>query len=246
MAVVDRRTINHELQHIASCSSCGTKGINIEEKSRHGLGAEWTFRCQNPECSSHKFPRSFHTSPKESRAYDVNRGLVLGLRLIGRGHSAAERLLSVLNLPKAISKNPWSSHTKVLEKAASELLHKELSNAGHEVRQFKFANGLISLEGDEQLEDKVIDVGVSLDGSWSSRGWVARDGIVAAISIDTGKVVDVVYLSNSCRACQRKEKEKNEGRIPRIKYLEWCIQHDKDCFLNHEGSAQVSILFFNF
>ena len=160
-----------------------------------------------------KFTKFFHTSSKTSHTYDLNRGLVLGLRLIGRGHSAAERLMSV-NLSRPITKNPWALHTRVLDKAAGELLVKGLSNAAKEVKEFKFFNGLISSA--ERQEDKTIDVGVSIDGSWSSGGWTARDGVVAVVLIDTGKVLDVVYLSNSCTACQRKEREKNEGTISTI------------------------------
>lgn len=85
--------------------------------------------CRNLEYSFHHISRSFHITPKENRIYGINRGLVLGLRLIARGHSAAERLMSVLNLPSPVGRALWSSHTKVLLKAANELLDTELSNA---------------------------------------------------------------------------------------------------------------------
>ena len=143
-----------------------------------------------------------------------------------------------VNLPRPITKNPWALHTRVLEKAAGELLVKELSNTAKEVREFNFFNGLISSA--ERQEDKTINVGVSIDGSSSRGGWTARDEFIAVVFIDTGKVLDVVYLSNSCTAYQRKEREKNEGTISTIDYLGWYIKHEKDCFLNHEGSAQVS------
>lgn len=55
------------------------------------------------------------------------------MQLVGRGHSAADRLLRALNLPKPINKNSWSSHTKVLEIAANELLEKEILNAALEL-----------------------------------------------------------------------------------------------------------------
>ena len=143
LAVVDRLKINNELLHFAACSYCGQRGPTINERNRNGLGAEWAFTCQDPECTSHKFTKFFHTSSKTNHTYDLNRGLVLGLRLIDRAHSAAERLMSV-NLPRPITKNPWALHTRVLEKAAGELLVNELSNAAKEVREFKFFNGLIS------------------------------------------------------------------------------------------------------
>ena len=42
----------------------------------------------------------------------------------------------------------------------------------------------------------MVEAGASIDGLRSSRGWSARDGVVAAVSVDTGKVLDVVYLLN--------------------------------------------------
>ena len=67
---------------------------------------------------------------------------------------------------------------------------------------------------DEHLKD-VVDAGVSVDGSWNSRGWYARYGMVTIISVDTGKVVDVIFLSNSCSACGQKKREQQEGTILR-------------------------------
>ena len=176
--VVDRLKINRKLQEIASCVFFGTDEIRIDEKSRCGLGAEWSFKCGNSECSLHHIWRSFHTTPKENRVYGINRELVLGLRLIGRGHSAAERLMSVLNLPSPVGRAPWSSHTRALLKAAHELLDIELSNAALEVKCFKKVNGSLAVEGaeksDQELRELVVEAGVFIDGSWSSRGWSAR------------------------------------------------------------------------
>ena len=84
------------------------------------------------------------------------------MRLIVREHSAAERRsVESAQFARANNQKPWPSHTKVIEKAPRELLDKELSNAAKEVRVFKFSSGLISLQGDECLEDKLINVGVS-------------------------------------------------------------------------------------
>ena len=246
--VVDRLKINSKLQEIASCRFCGTDELRVEEKSRCGLGAEWSFKCRNSECSSHHISRSFHTTPKENRVYGINKGLVLALRLIGRRHSAAERLMSVLNLPSPVGRSPWSSHTKTLLKAANELLDTELPNAALEVKRFKIANGSLAVGGaeksDQELRELMVEAGASIDGSWCSRGWSARDGVVAAVSIDTGKVLDVVYLTNSCTSCDQKERELKKGTTSRRQYLEWYLAHEENCFMNHEGSAQVSFHFY--
>ncbi|CAH3044829.1 unnamed protein product, partial [Pocillopora meandrina] len=67
---------------------------------------------------------------------------------------------------------------------------------------------------------------VVVDGSWNQQGWSARDGVVAVISINTGKVLDAIFLSNSCT-------------ISRMDYLGWVIRHEGYCFHNHKGSSQV-------
>ena len=98
---------------------------------------------------------------------------------------------------------------------------------------------------DEQLADVVLDAGISIDGSWNKRGWSARDGVVAVISIDTGKVMDVVFLSNACTTCGQQERKQKQGAISKMDYLGWLISHDENCFHNHEGSSQVCLLIFS-
>ena len=235
--------INRQLASRVKCSVCNSDGINFEEVSRTGLGAEWICRCKNPNCSSHDLATPFHTTPKTNRFYDVNRELVLGLRLAGRGRSAAQKILSVLNLPSPISRDTWSNHTKTLEQVANELKERELKNAALEVKRFlQGENEDMAAMSDEQLADLILDAGVSIDGSWNKRGWTARDGVIAVISIDTGKVLDVEFLSNSCRTCEQKKRKRQEGAMTRLDYLAWVVDHDDKCFHNHEGSSQVCLL----
>ena len=141
--VVDQIKINSKLQEIAFCCFCAMDEIPVDKQIRCGLGAAWSFKCRNSECSLHHISHSFHTTPKENCVYGINRGLVLGLRVIGCGHSAAERLMSVLNLSSPVGRAPWSSHTKALLKAAKELLDIELLNAALEVLWWKVLRKVI-------------------------------------------------------------------------------------------------------
>lgn len=79
--------------------------------------------------------------------------------------------------------------------------------------------------------------------SWSSKGWSARDGVVAAISADTGKVLDVRFKTNSCPQCTEMENKRKGDEVTRMEFLEWYLKHEPNCYINHEGSSQV---FFQF
>ena len=39
--------------------------------------------------------------------------------------------------------------------------------------------------------DNIIDIGISVDGTWQKRGFTSRKGAVAAISIETGRILDM-------------------------------------------------------
>ena len=116
-----------------------------------------------------------------------------------------------------MNKDSWSNHTRALEQIANELLDEELKNAANEVKRFlqgEREDTNIADTNEELLADVVVDAGVFIEGSWNQRGWPARDGVVAVISIDTGKVLDVIFLSNSCATCEQMERKQREGAFP--------------------------------
>ncbi|GFX72704.1 uncharacterized protein TNCV_4062991 [Trichonephila clavipes] len=51
--------------------------------------------------------------------------------------------------------------------------------------------------------------GVSVDGTWQRRGYSSLNGCVSVISIDSGKVLDVEFMSKVCRLCNSKNKKLN-------------------------------------
>ena len=82
------------------------------------------------------------------------------------------------------------------------MLENELNRAALKVKERKFALDLLDCTC-EQLGEVVVDCGVTIDASWCSRGWSATDAVIAAISVDTGKVVAVVHMSSSWAECKK-------------------------------------------
>ena len=54
--------------------------------------------------------------------------------------------------------------------------------------------------------DKITHAGVSVDGTWQRKGSSLTLGVVTSISIDSGKVLDVVILSKSYKGCTSMKK----------------------------------------
>ena len=81
----------------------------------------------------------------------------------------------------------WRRSTKtpgrIIQKRSKE---KQLNRASRGVKEWKFSNGELNCSL-EDVEESVVDIGVTIDASWSARGWSASDAVVAAISVDTGK-----------------------------------------------------------
>ena len=223
LKLVDGQLLQDALRESAICRDCKTSELQLleERDTRSGQGQVWVLQCKRVDCKSHKHPTRFHTSPKNSRFYDVNRAIVLAFRSIGRGYSAAQKFCSIVNLPNPVNKRPWSQHTKAILKVMETMLEQELCDAAFAVKKILRDVGDIEDCSDEELREKIINAGASLDGSWSSRDWTARDGMVAAISVESGKVVDVVYLSSSCNQCTKMEEKRNRGQISRCEYMEW-------------------------
>ena len=64
---------------------------------------------------------------------------------------------------------------------------------------------------------------------------------MAAISDDTGKVLDVIFMTKLCPHCKQMDDKRARGKLTRLEFLEWYIKHEPGCLLNHDGSAQVII-----
>ena len=52
----------------------------------------------------------------------------------------------------------------------------------------------------------VADIDVSVDGTWQKRGYTSLNGVIVAISIDIGKIVNLEILTRYSRQCDIQNK----------------------------------------
>ena len=77
-------------------------------------------------------------------------------------------------------------------------------------------------------EDQILNVAVSVDGSWQKRhGFNSLLGMVFLISVETGQVLDYAVKSLFCHTCK---KNPNATQA-------WKNNHAKTCMVNHSGSS---------
>ena len=183
-------------------------------------------QCSNSKCKSHEFRRPIPISKKTGHEFEVNRAAVLAFRAIGKRQSAAKKFASVMELPIPLYK--WKNHTECLETHARDLLEQNCREAVRELKELKRSTSNIDYCTDEELGNPVVDLAGKCDCSWSSGGWSARDGVVAAISADTDKVLDVVFKTNSCPNCTEMENKRKRDEVTRIVLKSW-IQNCVRC-----------------
>ncbi|GFT07180.1 uncharacterized protein NPIL_178961 [Nephila pilipes] len=146
------------------------------QESVCGLAMNMTLKCENCDYSF-----SFCSSDKINKLHNINLAFVFGMRVIGKGYSAAKKLCSAINI-NVPSKTAFGFLEKKLEVAASYVACNTMNEAALEIR---------GNENDSELSQ----CGVTVDGTWQRRGYSSLNGCVSVISIDTGKVLDIEFMS---------------------------------------------------
>ena len=200
------------------CPVCKNASIKLTELSmkRKGFRSSWCLTCNS--CAWEKeFTSSKSVNVATKRSSEVNVRMVMAFRNIGCGLEAMTAFSMMMNMQKAMTRDNYSSlinniHSAYLEEAEASM---------------KFA----AEEDKSQSESN--NITASFDGTWQKPGHASLNGVVSAVSILSGKVVDYQVKSKYCKACQRKSHLNRES----LAYLQWQIQHQSKCSINHEGSS---------
>lgn len=204
---------------LLNCPDCGCRTLYIEENAskRKGCCVELQLVCRNCQYISQSCP----TSKKQGQSYDVNRRLVYAMRQSGCGYNEASHFMRIMNMPPPPNPSAYNEHTKTLLTVVKRLATETMLTAAYRVR---VKNGI--------SEGGVSECGVSIDGSWQRRGYTSLNGVVTAVSIDSGEVLDVEVLSKECLGCRTwSTKDKSSAS-----YISWKASHN--CSINYEGSSK--------
>ena len=80
----------------------------------------------------------------------------------------------------------------------------------------------------------IVNIAVSVDGTWQRRGYSSKIGIVFVIAVETGEVVDYEIKCLYCQQCATQK-----CKLSLEAFNAWYEKHEPYCKINHEGSSSA-------
>ena len=208
--------------NLLSCPGCkGTNCLNLTDLDLKKQGLARTLQLECEFCLyTHSFCTSKQVKPSNNslgrKFNEVNLRIVYGCWSVGAGYESLRKLCCHLNMPPPMTQDNYDSTSKSIKEAAKVVAEQSMVDAAAELR------------GDADTAD----VGVSVDGTWQKKGFTSTNGVITAISVDTGKVLDTCILSKSCKGCTQM---KNVQKTNPTRYNKWKADHK--CNQNYVGSS---------
>ena len=161
----------------------------------------WNLTCEKENCLCNSL-KSRPITPKRDRYFEINRAAVLAFRFVGKGHSGAKKVASILNIDKPINAHRCRGHTEAISECSEKIMDVNLKLKAHNSKLYLFKTGQLNITENE-LND--VEISASFDRSSNIRGWPSRTGIVDGCFEPTGKVLDVITKFSHWKICQEKK-----------------------------------------
>ena len=212
-----------------ACPQCMNRSLDLELHCPNGYAAKMSVQCGMCEEISSSVYTSKRLEPVGAGTlgpFDVNKRITQAFIHIGKGHSALEQFSMVMNM-NCLSNNVFYDHANSLQVATSGMVYTVLEEARCEVRK-----AYSDLAGGEITSP--LNISVSYDGSWLTRGHTSQYGVGCVIDLLTGYVIDFEVMSKYCQKCKISEKELGKSS-PEFQF--WYEGHASECDINHLGSS---------
>ena len=113
------------------CKHCSGTLLLVEDAaSSHGFGGMWNLTCEK----ENYLPNNLNASPitpKRNRYFEINRAAVLAFQSIGKRHSRAKKIASILNIDKPINAHSWRGHTEAISECSEKIIDANLKLEVH-------------------------------------------------------------------------------------------------------------------
>ncbi|XP_055874806.1 uncharacterized protein LOC129924445 [Biomphalaria glabrata] len=211
------------------CPYCNADGLTLhsDDNSRFGLVLKLKLYCDN--CGT--VVNDVFTSERSlnDKKFSINTSAVVASSLCGLGPLTFNNFCEHLDLPGLSAKN-FYNRTKSIYKDAEDVRQALRSKTIRLVRKEHAKNSNSALS-----DDDILDIAVSFDGTWMTRGHKSMIGVSCVIDVLTGYVIDFEVLSSFCQTCSTTG-TRLKAQSPAL-YKEWFESHKPDCDINYTGSS---------
>ena len=203
------------------CKNCSKPNLIVNHCNKNGFQCEVQIYCTACDFINNKCV----TSPYENNSIEINELMTNVFLDIGAGYSGVQKFGSELNM-EIMSHTTFAKYVDVAHQKTVKLSENCLESACEVVRKVHS-----EVLGKNEDKDGILDIAVSFDGSWHTRGHSSSQGLGAVVDILTGLVIDYEVLSNNCATCNSLENSPNKEKL---------INKHKEsgfCEINFEGSS---------
>ena len=158
--------------------------------------------------------------PINSTQQEPNKRITLAAATTGVGYRATKSIMSLLSL------------SIQSERTFLNQLHKFYDDI-YDYAQLHFKSIIDKIKGRNSKHKNIIDITVSIDGTWKRRGHVSNYGIVFVIDVRSGLCIDFEVMSLFCAACTRKRSLSSE-----TEFRKWYKKHEPFCNKNYDGTSK--------
>ena len=214
-----------------ACLECMSPSLKIRATS-HRLGVVSAYETWCTECgaviNSTLSSDRIDGSTAKNAPFVVVRQAVAATMDMGVGHAGLTKLCRFLDMVP-MSQSTYMKHMLAVKDANTLVVNRVFDDAATTIRR-------VYREIDPTLaEDAVMDLVVSFDGSWMTRGHKSAYGIGCVIDTVTGLCMDMVVLSLYCQRCSYAQRR--FGGRATDGFREWFETHREECNRNYDGSS---------
>ena len=205
-------------------------GLRLSKQAdqRRGFAERLSLSCAHcSEVLSEGFssPQLQRSSPGPNPFY-VNDALMVFFKEAKLGHKAMEQLGAILGI-NVMHLKTYQEKKSVMDSVYVERTEEVLRQAADIVRVLHDAT-----------DGRLLDITVTYDGSWLTRGYKSLLGFAAVIDITTGFVLDYVVHSKYCHSCACKAaKLEAKGGKDSDDFKTWFDSHEPECCVDYVGSS---------
>lgn len=229
--VVDFAEVGHLIDSLC-CPQCQSKSLSLltDSKKPQGLAVYAQVYCSTCEESvSERYLAS--KGDVKSKIFDINRQAVYASLVCGLGSSTFNNFCESLNLP-GLHHKTFHGHANKMYTQLEELEDRVFSQTVSYVREVHAKHSGITLG-----EDDVLNISVSFDGTWLTRGHSSHIGVGCVVDLLTGLCLDAHVMCTYCQRCESTGKKLLRDKPD--EYAQWLGQHLDKCDKNFTGNILI-------